>query len=86
MVRLLSRYLRVYFFLFSFKNHLELVSFKPRIPWTVNGTLKENICFGKNYDETFYENVIRLCHLDESTFKKSDTNFEPIVRHLIYLE
>ncbi|KAJ1906327.1 hypothetical protein LPJ81_001412 [Coemansia sp. IMI 209127] len=34
-------------------------------PWIMNGTLRENILFGRDYDEGYYNKVIFACALVE---------------------
>ncbi|KAK9479736.1 hypothetical protein V1514DRAFT_327274 [Lipomyces japonicus] len=41
----------------------ESVAYCAQQPWLLNGTVKENILFGSEYDETRYEQVIKLCAL-----------------------
>ncbi|CAL8141283.1 unnamed protein product [Orchesella dallaii] len=39
------------------------VAYVPQIAWILNGTLRENICFGLNYDKARYDKVIHACSL-----------------------
>lgn len=39
------------------------VSYGPQIAWIKNNTVRENILFGKKYDEVFYKKVIESCNL-----------------------
>ncbi|KAJ2506863.1 ATP-binding cassette glutathione S-conjugate transporter ycf1, partial [Coemansia sp. RSA 1939] len=34
-------------------------------PWIMSGTLRENILFGRDYDEEFYNKVVFSCALSE---------------------
>ncbi|KAJ2564465.1 ATP-binding cassette glutathione S-conjugate transporter ycf1, partial [Coemansia sp. RSA 1813] len=34
-------------------------------PWIISGTLRENILFGREYDEDYYNKVIYVCALTE---------------------
>lgn len=34
-------------------------------PWIFNATLKENILFGKDFDESKYKSVIKSCCLEQ---------------------
>ena len=34
-------------------------------PWVFSGTLKENILFGRPYEEEWYYDVLQACSLDE---------------------
>lgn len=33
--------------------------------WVYNGSVQENIIFGKDYDETRYKEVIKVCALEK---------------------
>ncbi|XP_065902754.1 ATP-binding cassette sub-family C member 4-like isoform X2 [Dysidea avara] len=39
------------------------VSYASQDPWIFSGTVKENILFGKNYDEVWYKKVVECCSL-----------------------
>ena len=39
------------------------VSYVSQEPWIFSGTIKENILFGKEYDETWYWRVVKCCSL-----------------------
>ena len=39
-------------------------AYVPQTPWTALGTVKNNILFGKPYDETFYHKVLFACALE----------------------
>ncbi|ODN01265.1 Multidrug resistance-associated protein 1 [Orchesella cincta] len=39
------------------------IAYVPQIAWILNGTLRENICFGLTYDKVKYNNVIQACSL-----------------------
>lgn len=36
--------------------------------WVYNGSVQENIIFGKDYDETRYKEVIKVCALEKVGF------------------
>ena len=40
------------------------VAYAPQDPWIMDGTVRENILLGGNYDVTAYSTVIRSCGLD----------------------
>lgn len=39
-------------------------AYVPQTPWTALGTVRDNILFGKPYDEAFYQKVIHACALE----------------------
>jgi len=39
-------------------------AYVPQVPWTALGTVRDNIVFGKPYDEAFYKKVIHACALE----------------------
>ena len=39
------------------------MSYTPQQPWIRNGTVKENILFGKEYDELIYNATLEVCAL-----------------------
>ena len=39
-------------------------AYVPQVPWTALGTVKENILFGKPYDEEYYKRVVHACALE----------------------
>jgi ABC-type multidrug transport system fused ATPase/permease subunit len=39
-------------------------AYVPQTPWTALGTVRENILFGKPYDEAYYHKVIHACALE----------------------
>lgn len=40
------------------------VAYAPQIAWIQNTTVRENILFGREYDETLYARVIEACSLN----------------------
>ena len=41
------------------------VSYASQDPWVYSATIRENVLFGKPYDEKFYSRVIKACALDK---------------------
>ena len=39
-------------------------AYVPQAPWTALGTVRENILFGKDYDEVHYKKVLHACALE----------------------
>ena len=39
------------------------ISYVPQQAWIQNATVRDNIIFGKNYDQSFYNKVIESCAL-----------------------
>jgi ATP-binding cassette, subfamily C (CFTR/MRP), member 1 len=39
-------------------------AYVPQVPWTALGTVRDNILFGKPYDEAFFKKVIHACALE----------------------
>lgn len=39
------------------------VAYAPQIPWIQNATIRENILFGSEFDETLYRQVVSSCCL-----------------------
>ena len=64
------------------------IGYQPQNPWIINGTLMENIIFGKIFNEITYDNVIKICRLDkieeENIFEKDRITKELIVFILFY--
>ena len=40
------------------------IAYAPQLAFVQNATLRENILFGKMYDESFYKQVIKICCLE----------------------
>ena len=40
------------------------VAYVPQQAWILNATVKDNILFGKPYDETLYKKVLHVCALE----------------------
>lgn len=40
------------------------VAYVPQVPWIKNATLRDNILFGKPYNEEWFREVIRVCSLE----------------------
>lgn len=39
------------------------IAYVPQTPWIMNTTLKENILFGRDFDQKWYDRVIDACAL-----------------------
>ena len=39
------------------------VSYASQDPWIFSGTMKDNILFGQDYDEAWYDRVVECCCL-----------------------
>jgi ABC-type multidrug transport system fused ATPase/permease subunit len=39
------------------------IAYVPQTPWIQNGTIRENICFGREYDQKRYDEVVYACCL-----------------------
>jgi ATP-binding cassette, subfamily C (CFTR/MRP), member 1 len=39
-------------------------AYVPQVPWTALGTVRQNITFGKPYDEAWYNQVVHACALE----------------------
>jgi ABC-type multidrug transport system fused ATPase/permease subunit len=39
-------------------------AYVPQTPWTALGTVRENILFGKPYDDDLYKKVLHACALE----------------------
>ncbi|KIJ49226.1 hypothetical protein M422DRAFT_225864 [Sphaerobolus stellatus SS14] len=40
------------------------VAYVPQTPWIMNATLRDNILFGREADEEFFEDIIKACSLE----------------------
>lgn len=45
------------------------VSYAPQLAWIQNETIRENILFGKSYNEAIYANVVRSCALLDDLYQ-----------------
>lgn len=45
------------------------VAYVPQTAWIMNATLKENILFGRDFDQKLYERVIEACALKQDLGK-----------------
>jgi ATP-binding cassette subfamily C (CFTR/MRP) protein 4 len=48
------------------------VSYVPQLPWLFPGTVRQNIIFGKSFDQDWYEQVIETCALQTDLDRMSD--------------
>ena len=50
------------------------IAYVSQLPWVFSGTLRENILFGRNFDEQKYQMIIHVCDLetDINCFPKGD--------------
>ena len=50
------------------------IAYLPQVPWIFSGTMRENILFGKDFEENTYNAIIRVCDLkiDLDSFPKGD--------------
>ncbi|EFA77179.1 ABC transporter C family protein [Heterostelium album PN500] len=50
------------------------IAYVSQLPWIMNGTLRDNILFGKEYDQQKYQNILEVCELtqDLELLPKSD--------------
>ncbi|EFA77181.1 hypothetical protein PPL_12389 [Heterostelium album PN500] len=50
------------------------IAYVSQLPWIMNGTLRDNILFGKEYDQQKYQNILEICELvpDLNTLPKGD--------------
>jgi len=39
------------------------IGYVPQEPWLFHGTVRQNILFGKDYDASWYEEVVEACAL-----------------------
>ena len=52
----------------TIKGHIDIngsIFYVSQEPWIFNSTLKQNILFGKSYDEQKFEEVLKACSLDK---------------------
>ena len=61
------------------KGHIQLdktakIAYCPQIPWIITGTVRDNILFGEDFDEDWYEHVLDVCQLrtDLDQFSNGD--------------
>jgi ABC-type multidrug transport system fused ATPase/permease subunit len=54
------------------------VAYATQNPWIINGTIRENILFGKNYDEEWFNQVIEVCALKHDLTLFSNGDLTPI--------
>lgn len=40
------------------------IAYAPQQAWIQNATIRDNILFGRSYDQDFYEKVISACSLN----------------------
>ncbi|XBW36192.1 hypothetical protein QEN19_001772 [Hanseniaspora menglaensis] len=45
------------------QNEYEPIAYISQHPWLMNASIKDNITFGKKYDEKLYEKIITICQL-----------------------
>ena len=46
------------------------ISYVPQEPWVYSGTVRDNVLFGKEFDEKRYEEIIKMCALVEVCFNR----------------
>jgi ATP-binding cassette, subfamily C (CFTR/MRP), member 1 len=49
-------------------------AYVPQIPWTALGSVRENILFGKPFDEAFYRQVLHACALEPDLKLMADSD------------
>ena len=50
------------------------IAYVSQVCWIQNTTLKDNILFGKEYDETKYASVLEVCALGKSSLYSKYVN------------
>lgn len=50
------------------------IAYVPQTAWIFNATLKQNVLFGKEFDQTLYDQVIEACAL-KTDFGSFHSNF-----------
>ena len=53
--------------MYKFNGRINLngtIAYAPQLAFVQNATLRDNILFGKMYDESFYKQVIKICCLE----------------------
>jgi ABC-type transport system involved in cytochrome bd biosynthesis fused ATPase/permease subunit len=48
------------------------IAYVPQTAWVLNATLKQNILFGKEFDEKLYDVVIAACALQSDFGRNSE--------------
>lgn len=51
------------------------IAFVPQTAWVLNATIKQNILFGKEFDEKLYDEVIEACALTPDICKLTVITF-----------
>lgn len=45
------------------------IAYVPQTPWIINDSFRENILFGRKYDEQFYKKIVESCDLNRDLGK-----------------
>jgi ATP-binding cassette subfamily C (CFTR/MRP) protein 1 len=45
------------------------IAYVPQTPWIMNATLKQNILFGRDFDQKRYSRIIEACGLKQDLGK-----------------